>query len=455
VWRAHRDGGSTEAGEQKAAPVGAVTDMGTLLADVMSSALGGPGCCRHRERAALRCTREILSGPLGIAVSKERARKRPGARPDLREDDRAVGALELFFDLVFVYAMSQVTHVMLTHVSWSGFGHGVLALAVIWWAWVCYAWLTNTSAETGPFARTLIFLAMSAMLVAAVSLPDAFGDGALMVGVALLVVRLLHVVLFLMSARGQPEVRSAFTRLLPSLLIGPALLVVAAFQSSPYREALWLCATAIDFGGPVLVGMGGFRVRPAYFVERHGAIIIIALGESIIEVGAGASANLHRASVLVAVAMGVLISAAMWWAYFGLKEGAAARLRRARGLERARLARDAYSYLHLPLVAGIVFYALGVEEAVATVDEPLEPLLGLALCGGVALFFAAEVAYRWRDHHELATDRLVASAGALVVTPLALVVPALATLVALTGVSAAFVAWEVWRRPQIGGVRPA
>jgi low temperature requirement protein LtrA len=393
-------------------------------------------------------------------VGDDRKRERPAdpvgtGQPHLdHEDERAVGALELFFDLVYVFAMSTVTHLMMEHVSPAGFGHGVLALAAVWWAWVCYAWLTNSSVETGSVARTLIFLAMSAILVAAVSLPGAFGDEAVLFGAALLVVRILHAVLFLMSAREDHELRMAFVRLLPSLLTGPTLVLVAGFCDPPYREAFWLSAVAVDFGGPLAIGMGGFRVRPSYFVERHGSIIIIALGESIIRVGSGASVNLRSPLVLVAVALGVLVASAMWWAYFGLKEGAAARLRRARGVERARLARDAYSYLHLPLVAGIVFYALGVGEAIAHIDRPLTPLFGAALCGGVALFFAGEVAYRWRDHQVVATDRLVTSLVLAGLMPVSTIVPALVTLLALTVVSAAFVAWEIWRQPQIGGVRP-
>jgi low temperature requirement protein LtrA len=142
------------------------------------------------------------------------------------------------------------------------------------------------------------------------------------------------------------------------------------------------------------------------------------------------------------------------WAYFGLKHGAAARLRRAPAPERARLARDAYSYLHLPLVAGIIWYSLGVGEAITHPDEPLQPLLGLALCGGATLFYAGEVLYRWRDHHEIATDRLVTSVALTALIPMAPAVPALTIPVAVTAVSVAFVAWEVWRQPEIGGARP-
>ncbi|NMO88335.1 low temperature requirement protein A [Actinomycetospora sp. TBRC 11914] len=349
--------------------------------------------------------------------------------------------------------MSQVTALVLADVSWAGFGHGLLALTAVWWAWVCYAWLTNTSAHAGPLPRTLIFLAMAAMLVAAVALPQAFGTRAWVFGLAFLAVRLIHVALLALGVRGEAGVGSAALRLVPTLLTGPALLVAAAFVESPYRELLWVLAAVIDFSGPLLVGTAGWQVAPSYFVERHGQVVIIALGEAIVEVGAGAQANLARPGVLVGVVLAVLIAAGLWWSYFGyIRTGAQRRLQGAEGHDRARLARDSYSYLHLPLVAGIVFFALGVHEAVEGVDRSLPLLPALALAGGVALFFVADVGYRWRDHHQLATDRLLAGAASAAVIALAVVVPALATLAALAVVCAAQTGWELWRRPEIGPV---
>ncbi|MFJ8029926.1 low temperature requirement protein A [Streptomyces sp. NPDC096032] len=367
--------------------------------------------------------------------------------------DRSVGTLELFFDLVFVYAMSQVTILMLADISWAGFGRGLLALAVVWWAWVCYAWLTNTSDHAGPAHRLLIFLAMAAMLVAAVALPQAFGGRALVFGLAFLAVRLIHVALLALDVRGEADVGAPALRLVPSLLGGPALLVAAAFVDTQGRELLWIAAVVIGFSGPVVIGTAGWGVAPGYFVERHGQIIIIALGEAIVQVGAGAEHSLGRLSVVTAVLFAVLIAAGLWWSYFGyLRGGAERRLRGTRNGERARLARDSYSYLHLPLVAGVVFFALGVHEAVAGADEPLPLLPAVALAGGVALFFAGDVAYRWRDHHQLAVDRLLAALGAAAVIPVAGVAPALAALAGLTLICLLQTSWELWRHPVIGPV---
>ncbi|MCE0766999.1 low temperature requirement protein A [Pseudonocardia kujensis] len=386
-------------------------------------------------------------------MSEERATPSSDEQAPDEVQNQSVGTLELFFDLVFVYAMAQVTVLIMADVSWVGFGHGLLGLAAVWWAWVCYAWLTNTSAHAGPLPRVLIFLAMAAMLVAAVALPQAFGARALVFGLALVAVRLMHVVLLVLDVRGEAAVGAAALRLVPTLLTGPALVVAAAFLDSPARELLWIAAVVIDFSGPLLVGTDGWRVAPSYFVERHGLVVIIALGEAIVEVGAGAEENLARPGVLVGVVLAVLIAAGLWWSYFGyIRAGAERRLRGAEGQDRARLARDSYSYLHLPLVAGVVFFALGVHEAVAGVDEPLPLLPALALAGGVALFFAADVGYRWRDHHQLATDRVLAALAAAAVIPLAMFAPALAALATLTAVCVVQTGWELWRRPEIGPV---
>ena len=366
-------------------------------------------------------------------------------------EGRSVGNLELFFDLTFVYAMSQVTHLMLGDLSWQGFGRGALALLALWWAWVCYAWLTNSFDVARVVHTTLIIFAMAAMLIAVIALPTAFTTGALVFGLALLVVRLINAGMFMASSsHDEAEMASAIRRLAPGLLIGPVLIVAAAFTPHPYRELLWIAAALMDFASPRLAGTDGLRVVPSYFIDRHGSVIIIALGETVVALGAVTAEDLRHPGVLGAVVCGVLISATLWWTYFGLTAGAEERMRRTPAAERPRLALDAYSYLHLPLVAGIVFFAVGARVSLEHIDEPLAPLAAVALTGGVALFYAAEVAYRWRDHHQLTSDRLLAAAASLLVLPAAVSVPAVWSLVVLTAIGVLRLAWELWRRPQIG-----
>ena len=334
---------------------------------------------------------------------------------------------------------------------WQGFGRGVLALLALWWAWVCYAWLTNMFEIARVIHTTLIILAMAAMLIAVIALPTAFTTGALVFGLALLAVRLINAGMFIASSsQGEAELASAIRRLMPGLLIGPVLIVAAAFVASPYRELLWIAAAAVDFGSPLIARISELRVVPSYFVARHGSVIIIALGETIVELGAGATEDLHHPRVLGAVVLGVLISASLWWTYFGLTAGAELRMQRTSAVDRPRLARDAYSYLHLPLVAGIIFFAVGARVSIEHIGEPLEPLPALALTGGVALFYAGEVAYRWRDHHQLVVDRLLAAAASLLVFPVGTSVPAVLSLTILTAIGVLRLAWELWRRPQIG-----
>jgi low temperature requirement protein LtrA len=375
-----------------------------------------------------------------------------GSGPLADDDDRGTDALELFFDLVFVFAMSQVVQLMLVENSWLGLARGALALLAVWWTWVCYAWLTDTRVDAGVTVRSLTLAAMAAMLIAAIALPEAFVDQALVFAVAYLGVRLIHLALFLLETRPRPEAYAAARRLAPSLMAGPFLLAAAGFVDSPYRELAWVVAALIDFGGPLVRDVTGLRVLPRYFVDRHGSIIIIALGETIVRVGIGASRHLTQWGVITAVILAVLISGQFWWSYFGLTRAAQARLMSLRGDQRARLARDAYSYLHLLIVAGIVLFAVGVHLAVEAVREPLPLLPAVALTWGAAFAYAGDVAYRWRDHHRLAGDRLLAAlASAALVLP-ALVWPALLTLTALFVVGGVRVGWEAWRHPFEGVV---
>jgi low temperature requirement protein LtrA len=220
-------------------------------------------------------------------------------------------------------------------------------------------------------------------------------------------------------------------------------------MNSPYRELLWIAAASIDYGAPILSGMGALRVVPTHFVQRHGSMIIIALGEAIIELGTG-SRDVQKPGVMACLVLGVLISATLWWTYFGLTSGAKERLRQADGTERAELARDAYSYLHLLLVAGIVFFAAGAHASVAHSGTPLKPLPAAALSGGVALFYLGDVAYRWRDHHQVTVDRLITGGASLAVLPLATHIPAIVLLMVLCAIGTLRLAWELWRRPRVG-----
>src|SRR5215211_5283565 len=334
-------------------------------------------------------------------------------------DESRVSTLELFFDLVFVFAFTQVTGYLAHHLTWAGMLQGAALLAALWWAWVSYSWLTNAvSALEAIQARIVILSAMAAMLIASLAVPDTFGDDGVLFGLSYFVVRLLQVALYAIATSDEPRTRQAILRLAPGFLGGPALLVVV-----------------------------GFHIRAAHFVERHGLVIILALGESIAVIGA-AGVDLSARVVLAAV-FAIALSAGLWWAYFDYVVLAAERrLSAAQGHERARLARDPYSYMHLPMVAGIIFVALGLEETLAHVGDPLGMKTALALCGGVALYLLGHNAFRLRDVGSVSVPRLAVAVLCCAFIPVALMVPSLFSVAVLAALLAALAAFETVRPHQ-------
>ncbi|HEU4494666.1 MAG TPA: low temperature requirement protein A [Rubrobacteraceae bacterium] len=361
--------------------------------------------------------------------------------------ERRVTPLELFFDLVFVFALTQVTGFLADHLTWSGMLQGVALLVVLWWAWGGYSWLTNAvPAEEVIPARLVIITAMAAMLVASLAVPDAFGEYGVLFGLAYFVVRLLHVVLFVLATGNTPETHQAFVRLTPGFLVAPMLLIPAGFVDGFAQVILWVAALAIDLGVSLVRGVSGFEVHAEHFAERYGLIVIIALGESIVAIGVGASGLAIGAGVVLAAVLGIALAAALWWAYFDLVMLVAGRrLSAAKGEERARLARDAYSYLHLPIVAGIVLVALGIKKTLAHVGEPLATIPAVALCGGIALYLVGHNAVRLREFASVSVPRLVVTTLCCALIPVAVSVPSLVMLAILAILLCALAAFETMR----------
>ena len=358
-------------------------------------------------------------------------------------DAKRVGPLELFFDLVFVFALTQVTARLADDLSLRGLGRGLLVLAAIWWAWAAYAWLTNEVDGRRVFVRLAIVASMTSMLVASLAIPGAFEDRALLFALAYLGVRLLHVALFV-AGTDDVDVRHAARALAPTALMAPALLLAAAVVPPGPREAVWVLALLVDYIGAGLRGIEGWRLSPGHFGERHGLIVIIALGESIVAIGVGAEEAEHGAAQLLAAALGMVVAAALWWAYFddSLDEVEHRLHALPAGRPRNTTARDAYSFLHLPLVAGIVLLALGVKKTLEHVAEPLPWVAAVGLCGGAVLFFLADAAFRTRTLGSTSWSRVGAAVGCALLMPVAVSVPAVAALGCLAVVCAALVALE-------------
>jgi low temperature requirement protein LtrA len=357
------------------------------------------------------------------------------------QGEKRVAPLELFFDLVFVFALTQVTALMSDNPTWEGLGRGLLVLALLWWAWAAYSWLTNYIAAEEDRERLLMFAAMGAFLVAALAVPHAFDDDALVFAIAYAVARWLHIFIFA-EANDDVDAGEAIRRLARTALPAPALLIVAAFLEGPPQTLLWLLAFAIDFSGPFVFGVRGFQVSAGHFAERFALIVIIALGESIVAIAAGLTGELD-AGVIGAALLGLVLACALWWAYFDVVALVAeSRFRRTEGHARALIARDSYSYLHLPMIAGIVLVALGVKKTIADVDEPLKTIPVVALFGGIALYYVGHIGFRLRNVGSLNRPRLVAVLLSIAAIPLGLEVDAILALGIAAAIAAGVIAYE-------------
>jgi low temperature requirement protein LtrA len=365
--------------------------------------------------------------------------------PTRVETEQKVTTLELFFDLVFVFAMTQVTAMMAADPTWAGLGRGLLVLANLWWAWAGFSWLTNAIDPEEGATRLAVIAAAGAMLVTSLAVPGAFGQDALVFGLAYVAVRVLHVVLFIIASP-DAEVRRAIQRMAPGFLVSSGLILAAAAFSGAARTWLWCLALVVHVVGLAAVGVRGWQVSAGHFAERHGLIIIIALGESIVSVGVGAAGHRVDAPIIATALLGITVAAAIWWSYFDVAAiMAERRLRRAEAYERAQIARDSYTYLHLPMVAGIVLLALGIKKTVPHTGEALAAMPAFCLCGGVAMYLLAHVGFRLRNMRTLSPRRIVAAAACLALFPLATVVPALVSLALVATVMCTLITYEAIR----------
>jgi low temperature requirement protein LtrA len=364
------------------------------------------------------------------------------------DEVKRASPLELFFDLVFVFALTQVTVLMADAGDWGGIGQGMLVLAAIWWAWAAYAWLTNEVDPDESPVRIAVFAAMIAMLIAALALPGAFENEALLFACAYLAVRVLHVAVFA-AGTSDVGVRAAVRQLAPPAVTVPAFLIAAAFLDGWAQAVVWILVIAGDFVTGGVRGIEGFRLSPAHFAERHGLIVIIALGESIVAIGVGLAGVDLSAADLATAGLGVCVAAAMWWIYFdrAAEAGELAIEAAAPGRQANTLARDSYSYLHLGMAAGIVLLALGVKSALAHVDDPLDDYAAFAACGGVAIYLLAQLAFRRRTGQPASSALVAGAAAAALLFPAAVEIDAIWSVAALAAIAAAVVVADGRRRP--------
>jgi low temperature requirement protein LtrA len=375
-----------------------------------------------------------------MAIAEAEQRRRLSAV--LRGDER-VTPLELFFDLVFVLAITQCTTLMAHHPTWEGLEQGLLVLAVLWWSWVGYAWLTSVVDPEEGAVRLVMFGAMASFLIAALCVPEAFGTLALEFALAYGFVRIAHIGLFMLASRDDPNLRRSVISLAVGTAIGVGLLATASAFDGAAQAAVWIVAVGLDMAGPYFFGSEGWKLVPGHFAERHGLIIIIALGESIVAIGAGASGHL-TAGITTAAVLGIAVAAALWWMYFDIVAIVSARrlADAPEGRVRNELARDSYSYMHFPMVAGIILLALGMKLILADVDEELDAVVAFALLGGVAVYLLGLVGFRYRHVHTISRRRFGLALGLLACVPIATALPPLVVLAAVGTALAVTIASE-------------
>jgi low temperature requirement protein LtrA len=360
----------------------------------------------------------------------------------LREGEQVM-PLELFFDLIFVLALTQCTALMAADPSWEGLVKGLLVLGVLWWSWTGYAWLTSVVDPEEGSVRLVMFAAMAAFLVAALCVPEAFDSLALLFACAYGVVRAAHIALFVLASREDAQLRQSVIGLAGGTAVGVALLAAASLFDGALQGTLWAVALLLDMAEPYFFGAEGWKLVPGHFAERHGLIVIIALGESIVAIGVGADTTVN-AGVVAAALLGIVVTGALWWLYFDVVALVAKRRleRAAEGRERNEMARDSYSYLHFPMVAGIVLLALGLKKTLGAVEEPLETVPAVAMLGGTALYLLAHIAMRLRNIRTLNRQRLLCAFVLMALVPAAVQLPALVTLAILAAVLVTLIAYE-------------
>ncbi len=369
--------------------------------------------------------------------------------------DRSVRPFELFFDLVFVFAFTQVTQLLAKELTWGGLGGGLLLLAALWLAWQFVAWLGTTIAVDERGVRLAILVVMGGMLTVAIATPGALAGGALLFAAAYAFVRVMELVLFATSARRVPGITRALLRLVPSATLGPGLILAGAISKVGPLEAWIGGALFLEYGFMYVMKMSGWKVSPKHFAERHGLIFIVALGEAVISIGVGAPGLPLDEQVVLPAVIGLAVIVGLWWTYFDYSAPIGERkLSAVSGVARARLARDAYSYIHLVMVAGVILFSLGVKKTLSHAYDPLALVPAVALCGGLGLYLLGEVAFQARCARSFEFARLLAAVASISLVGIALSTTALLLISAVAIVLTVLIVYESLLRPKSRRSRP-
>lgn len=374
------------------------------------------------------------------------------------EDSRASN-LELFYDLVFVLAVTQVSHLLLDHLTWRGAGESLIVLLAIWWVWTYTTWVTNMLDPDAVTVRLLVLALMFGSLVMAVAIPDAFGSRALLFAGAYVAIQIGRTAFlaFVVAGRGSPE-RLPATHILTWFLASGVFWLAGAFASGSTRITLWVIAIAIDYAAPLVfyrvpgrrpLSQESWNVETSHFAERFQLFIIIALGESIVVTGATTADLPLDGARVAALGLAFLSTAALWWLYFNLVATIAQR-RLATSQDSTKLARDGYTLLHVVIVAGIIVSAVGDEIVIAHPRDILTTPELIALVAGPAIYLFGHVLFRLRMARSISWRRLAGAIACVLVGFVGLRASALVVAALLVAVLAAVIVAE-----QIAGRRSA
>lgn len=371
-------------------------------------------------------------------------------------EDHATTTFELFFDLVYVFAITQITAYVNHEHSFHGLIQGLLLLGMLWWTWSGYTWLGNQARADEGVLRAAMVVAVVAIFVVALTIPEAWHDGPgglngpLVLVIAYFVIRAVHLGVYVVAAAGDRGLRRQVAISWLPMLSGIALMFAGIAFGGRLQTVFFALALGVDVALVWVTSQhGNWRIHSAsHWTERHGLFVILALGESVVAIGVGAAEQPISGPLLIAAVLGVLLPVLLWWLYFDVMSPAAERvMKEARGEHRVRLAIDAYTYAHYPVVAGIVVTAVGVEQVLAhaTESDELGAFAAGTLFGGVALYIVGQLLFKWRLRMGISIPRLSAVLVLLAAWPLAAFGSPLIGLTAVVVVLAVLIAFEVAR----------
>jgi low temperature requirement protein LtrA len=349
-----------------------------------------------------------------------------------------VSTLELFFDLVFVFAITQLTGILSHDVTVADGFRVLLIFGVLWWMYGGYVWLSNARAPSRTPERLLMLCGMAGFLIMGLAIPDAFGRDGVALGVGYLIVVVIHGWLY-------QRVNRNIARVTPFNLVAAVLVIAAGVVGGAAAYGLWAAALAVQVLSPLFIRVRGrFAIQPSHFTERHGALVIIVFGESVVDIGIGAEGHAVTVSLALSAALGLALTAALWWAYFGTEddERAERAMVAADPAARPALALAAYFYAYIPMLLGIVALASGVKQAVVNTGSTLPAGPCWALGCGVALFLAGSAAFRHALRIGPERYRLAAAALALAASAVGITLSVAAQMALLTVIVAAAIAAE-------------